>query len=134
MATVCKAGKPYIEKLHIRITHTNGNDMLTIENINLISSKFAGTPHWIVSEVFVSEGCYVFQIRKRVGEWTILGMKQDEITIRLARERLMGGYVMETQVIKQNYKSRSMHEIKDMRTITDFIRCLDNHISNTIIK
>jgi len=46
----------------------------------------------------------------------------------------MGGYVMETQVIKQNYKSRSMHEIKDMRTITDFIRCLDNHISNTIIK
>ena len=108
--------------------------MLTIENINLIRSKFAGTPHWVVSELFVSEGSYVFQIRKRVGEWTVLGVKQDEITIRLARERLMGGYVMETQVIKQNYKSRSMHEIKDMRTITDFIRCLDNHISNTIIK
>jgi hypothetical protein len=108
--------------------------MLTIENINLICSKFAGTPQWVVSELFVSEGSYVFQIRKRVGEWTILGMKQDEITIRLARERIMGGYVMETQVIKQNYKSRSMHEIKDMRTITDFIRCLDNHLSNTIIR
>lgn len=134
MATICKAGKPYIEKLHIRITHTNGNDMLTIENINLISSKFAGTPHWIVSEVFVSEGCYVFQIRKRVGEWTVLGMKHNEITIRLGRERIMGLYEMETQIIKQNYKSRSMHEIKDMRTITDFIRCLDNHLSNTIIR
>ncbi len=108
--------------------------MLTIENINLIRSKFAGTPQWIVSEVFVSEGSYVFQIRKRVGEWTVLGVKQDEITIRLARERLMGGYVMETQVIKQNYKSRSMHDIKDMRTLYGFIGCMGNHLSKTIIK
>jgi len=108
--------------------------MLTIENINLIRSKFAGTPHWVVSELFVLEGSYVFQIRKRVGEWTVLGVKHDEITIRLARERLMGLYVMETQVIKQGYKSRSMHDIKDMRTLYDFIGCMDNHLSKTIIK
>jgi len=108
--------------------------MLTIENINLITSKFAGTPNWVVSELFVSEASYVFQIRKRVGEWTVLGMKQNEITIRLGRERIMGLYEMETQVIKQNYKSRSMHPIKDMRTLYGFIGCLDSHLSKTIIK
>jgi hypothetical protein len=108
--------------------------MLTIENINLICSKFAGTPHWIVSELFIGERSYVFQIRKRVGEWTVLGMKHNEITIRLGRERIMGGYIMETQVIKQGYKSRSIHEIKDMRTLYGFIGCLDNHLSKTIIK
>ncbi len=107
--------------------------MLTIENINIIRSKFAGTPEWIISELFISEGCYVFQIRKRVGYWTIGGSNHDELTIKLARERIMGGYVMETGIVKQNYYGRSIHNIDNMKTITDFTMCLDRHIK-TIIK
>ena len=107
--------------------------MLTIENINLICSKFAGTPQWVVSELFISEGCYVFQIRKRVGYWTVLGVKHKELTIRLGRKKNhINGYDMHTQFIKQNYKSQSIRYIDSMRTITDFTICLDEHIKNIV--
>jgi hypothetical protein len=102
--------------------------MLTIENINIINSKFAGTPEWQIGEIFIGERSYVFVIHKRVGYWTIGGSKHDELTIKLAREKVMGGYVMETGIVKQNYIARSVYDIENMRTITDFTMCVDNHI------
>jgi hypothetical protein len=106
--------------------------MLTIENINILNSKFAGTPEWQIGEMFLGSLSYVFVIHKRVGKWTVQGVKHSELTIRLARERVMGGYVMETGIVKQNYIARSIHNIDNMRTITDFTMCLDNHIKNVI--
>jgi len=106
--------------------------MLTIENINIINSKFAGTPEWQVGEVFIGERSYIFQIHKRVGEWIVNGVTHDELTIKLAREKVMGSYVMETGIVKQNYIARSVHSIEYMKTITGFIMCLDNHIRQVI--
>ena len=51
MATLCEAGKPYIEKLHIRITHTNGNDMLIIHNLNKIQYKTLGKKNFYVERI-----------------------------------------------------------------------------------
>ena len=106
--------------------------MLTIENINIINSKFAGTPEWQIGEIFIGERSYVFVIHKRVGYWTIGGSKHDELTIKLAREKVMGGYVMETGIVKQNYYGRSIYDIEYMRTINSFVFCLDNHIKSII--
>jgi hypothetical protein len=107
--------------------------MLTIENINILNSKFAGTPEWQVGEMFIGEQNYIFQIHKRVGEWKIQGVKHKEFTIQLVRERLvMGGYVMDTGIVKQNFRWRSIHNIEDFRTINGFTMCLDGHIKNVI--
>jgi hypothetical protein len=106
--------------------------MLTIENINIINSKFAGTPEWQIGEMFIGEQNYIFVIHKRVGYWTIAGSKHDELTIRLHRVRTMYGYVMETGLVKQNYNNRSAYSIEYMRTISSFIFCLDRHIKKII--
>jgi len=106
--------------------------MLTIENINIINSKFAGTPEWQIGEMFIGEQNYIFQIHKRVGEWTIQGVNHKELTIRLHRVRTMYGYVMETGLVKQNYHNRSAYSIEYMRTISSFIFCLDRHIKKII--
>jgi hypothetical protein len=104
--------------------------VLTIENINILNSKLAGTPEWQIGEMFLGSLSYVFVIHKRVDYWTIQSIPHSELTIKLARERVMGGYgyVMETGIIKQNYIARSIHSIEDMKTITDFTMCLDKHI------
>ena len=106
--------------------------MLTIENINIIKSKFAGTPEWQIGEMFIGEQNYIFQIHKRVGEWTIYGVKHKELTVKLNRERTMYGYEMETGIVRQTYYSRSAHTIDSMRTIYGFTMCLDGHIKNVI--
>ena len=107
--------------------------MLTIENINIIRSKFAGTKEWGVSELFVSEGSYVFQIRKREGSWAIGPNYFNELTIRLARERLNGsGYIMETAFIRQNKNYKSVHTFEDFKSITTFTNCLDTHIQSIL--
>jgi hypothetical protein len=106
--------------------------MLTIENINILNSKFAGTPEWQVGEMFIGEQNYIFQIHKRVGEWTIYGVKHKELTVRLHRVKTIDGYVMETGIVKQNHYSRSAHTIDSMRTIYGFTMCLDGYIKNTI--
>ena len=106
--------------------------MLTIENINIINSKFAGTPEWQIGEMFIGSLNYVFVIHKRVGEWTIEGVNHSELTVRLHRERTMHGYVMETGLVKQNYHGRSAYSIEYMRTINSFIFCLDRHIKKIV--
>jgi hypothetical protein len=106
--------------------------MLTIENINIINSKFAGTPEWQIGEMFIGEQNYIFQIHKRVGEWTIMGVTNKELTVKLAREKVMGGYVMETAIIKQSCYCRTMCNMENMRTITDFTMCLDRHIKKIL--
>ena len=106
--------------------------MLTIQNINIINSKFAGTNEWSIGEIFISEGSYVFEIIKRTGEWAVAGAKLKSLTIRLVREGVMNSYIMETGVIKQNYYGRSMHSIDNMKTISLFTMCLDAHIRTVI--
>jgi len=106
--------------------------MLTIENINILNSKFAGTPEWQIGEMFIGSQNYVFQIHKRVGEWTIGGVKHSELTVRLHRVKSIDGYAMETGLVRQNYYNRSAYSIDDMRTITRFTMCLDNHIKSII--
>ena len=106
--------------------------MLTIENINIINSKFAGTPEWRIGEMFRGEENYIFVIHKRVGYWTIGSSKHDEFTIRLHRVKTIGGYVMETGLVKQNFYGRSAWDIEYMRTMSSFIFCLDTHIKNII--
>ena len=106
--------------------------MLTIENINIIKSKFAGTPEWQIGEMFIGSQNYVFVIHKRVGYWTIGDSKHDELTVRLHRIKAMDGYVMETGLVKQNYYRRSAWDIEYMRTISSFTFCLDTHIKNVI--
>jgi hypothetical protein len=107
--------------------------MLTIKNINILNTKLAGTPEWWIGEIFIGERSYIFQIHKRVGEWTIMGVKNKELTVKLARERVMGGYVMETSIIKQSCYCRSMCNVDGMRTPYLFTMCLDNHIK-TVLK
>jgi hypothetical protein len=107
--------------------------MLTIENINIINSKFAGTNEWQIGEMFIGESSYIFQIHKRVGEWTIMGVKNKELTVRLNREKAYDGYEMWTSIIKQSCYCRSICNIENMRTITGFTMCLDNHI-RTVLK
>ena len=106
--------------------------MLTIENINILNSKFAGTAEWQIGEIFIGEQNYIFQIHKRVGEWTIGGVKHSELTIRLHRVKVIDRYVMETGLVKQNYHNRSAYSIEYMRTISSFIFCLDRHIKKII--
>jgi hypothetical protein len=106
--------------------------MLTIENINILNSKFAGTAEWQIGEMFIGSQNYVFVIHKRVGYWTIGDSKHDELTVRLHRIKAMDGYVMETGIVKQNYYGRSVYSIDRMKTITDFTICLDNHIKTII--
>jgi len=106
--------------------------MLTIENINILNSKFAGTPEWQVGEMFIGEQNYIFQIHKRVGEWIIGDVKHSELTVRLHRVKTIDGYVMETGIVKQNYYGRSVYSIEYMRTINSFIFCLDIHIKKII--
>jgi hypothetical protein len=106
--------------------------MLTIENINIINSKFAGTTEWRIGEMFIGEQNYVFVIHKRVGEWIIGDVTHSELTVRLYRVKTIDGYVMETGIVKQNHYSRSAHTIDSMRTIYGFTMCLDGHIKNTI--
>jgi len=106
--------------------------MLTIENINILNSKFAGTPEWQIGEMFIGSQNYVFQIHKRVGEWTIQGIPQASLTIRLHRIKAMDGYVMESGFVRQNYYARSVYSIEFMRTINSFIFCLDAHIKRII--
>jgi hypothetical protein len=106
--------------------------MLTIENINILNSKFAGTPEWQIGEMFIGEENYVFQIHKRVGEWMIQGIPQASLTIRLHRIKAMDGYVMESGFVRQNYYGRSVYSIEFMRTINSFIFCLDSHIKRII--
>jgi hypothetical protein len=105
--------------------------MLTIENIGLIQSKFAGTPEWRVYEVYISENSYVFQIRKRVGEWIVDGVKHNEMTIHLNRNVKIGndGYIMTTAFIKQNSLFQSLHTFDEFRTLTSFTRCMETHIN-----
>jgi hypothetical protein len=105
--------------------------MLTIENINIINSKFAGTPEWQIGEMFIGEENYVFQIHKRVGEWMIQGI-QASLTIRLHRVKAMDGYVMESGFVRQNYYGRSVCSIEDMKTINGFTMCLDRHIKTIL--
>jgi hypothetical protein len=105
---------------------------LTIENINIINSKFAGTPEWQIGEIFIGEQNYVFQIHKRVGEWRIEGVKHSELTVKLNRVKAIDGYVMETGLIRQNYYSRSAHSIDSMRDMTSFLLCLDKHIREVV--
>jgi len=107
--------------------------MLTIKNINILNTKLAGTSEWWIGEIFIGERSYIFQLHKRVGGWTILGVKNKELTVKLAREKVMGVYVMETSIIKQSCYCRTICSIENMRTITDFTMCLDNHIK-TILK
>ncbi len=106
--------------------------MLTIENINILNSKFAGTAEWQIGEMFIGSQNYVFVIHKRVGYWTIGDSKHDELTVRLHRIKAMDGYVMETGLVKQNYYGRSVYSIEDMKTINDFTMCLDKHIKTII--
>ena len=107
--------------------------MLTIENINLIA-KFGVTKEWQVSELFVSDGCYVFQIRKREGSWAIGPNYFNELTIRLARERLNGsGYIMETAFVRLNKHYKSIHTFEDFKSITSFTKCLDIHINDYVL-
>jgi hypothetical protein len=106
--------------------------MLTIENINIIKSKFAGTPEWRIGEMFIGEQNYIFVIHKRVGYWTIGGFRRDELTIKLNRVKAIGGYVMETGLVKQNFHGRSAWDIEYMKTMSSFIFCLDTHIKNII--
>ncbi len=106
--------------------------MLTIENINIINSKFAGTPEWQIGEMFIGSQNYVFQIHKRVGEWTIQGIPQASLTVRLHRIKAMDGYVMESGFVRQNYYGRSVYSIEDMKTINGFTMCLDNHIKTIL--
>ena len=106
--------------------------MLTIENINIINSKFAGTPEWQIGEMFIGSQNYVFQIHKRVGEWIIGGVKHSELTIRLHRVKVIDRYVMETGLVKQNYYGRSVYSIEYMRTINSVIFCLDTLIKSII--
>ena len=106
--------------------------MLTIENINILNSKFAGTPEWHIGEMFIGSQNYVFVIHKRVGEWIIGDVKHSELTVRLHRVKAIDGYVMETGLVKQNYYRRSAWDIEYMRTISSFTFCLDTHIKNTI--
>ncbi len=109
--------------------------MLRIENLKLIQSKFAGTKEWQVAEIFVSNGCYVFQIRKREGSWAIGPNYFNELTVRLARERLNGsGYIMETAFIRLNKHYKSIHTFEDFKTITTFTKCLDIHINDYVLK
>jgi len=106
--------------------------MLTIENINILNSKFAGTPEWQIGEMFIGEQNYIFQIHKRVGEWTVGDVKHSELTVKLNRVKAIDGYVMETGLVKQNYYNRSAYSIENMRTINDFTLCLDRHIKNIV--
>ena len=106
--------------------------MLTIENINIIKSKFAGTSQWQIGEIFIGEQNYIFQIHKRVGEWTIGDVKHSELTVRLHRIKAIDGYVMETGLVKQNYHVRSAHQLKDMKSILHFTMCLEKHIRQVI--
>ena len=106
--------------------------MLTIENINILNSKFAGTAEWQIGEIFIGEQNYIFQIHKRVGEWTIRGVEHKELTVRLHRIKAIDGYIMETGLVKQNYYGRSVYSIEYMRTINSFIFCLDTHIKSII--
>jgi hypothetical protein len=106
--------------------------MLTIKNINILNTKLAGTSEWWIGEIFIGERSYIFQLHKRVGGWTILGVKNKELTVKLAREKVMGGYVMETAIIKQSCYCRSMCNVDDMRTPSLFTMCLENHIKSVI--
>ena len=106
--------------------------MLTIENINILNSKFAGTPEWQIGEMFIGSQNYVFQIHKRVGDWTIQGIPQSSLTIRLHRIKTMDGYVMESGFVRQNYYARSVYSIENMRTINGFTMCLDHHIKTIL--
>jgi hypothetical protein len=106
---------------------------LTIENINIINSKFSGTKEWKIGEIIIGEQNYIFQIHKRVGEWRIEGVKHSELTVKLNRVKAIDGYVMETGLIRQNYYSRSAHSIDGMRNTTSFIFCLDRHIKTIIL-
>ena len=106
--------------------------MLTIENINIINSKFAGTSEWQIGEMFLGSLSYVFVIHKRVGEWTIGDVKHSELTVRLHRIKAIDGYVMETGIVKQNYHVRSVHQLKDMKSILHFTMCLEKHIRQVI--
>ena len=106
--------------------------MLTIENINILNSKFAGTPEWQIGEMFIGEQNYIFQIHKRVGEWTVGDVKNSELTVKLNRVKVIDRYVMETGLVKQNYYGRSANSIENMRTINDFTLCLDRHIKNIV--
>ena len=106
--------------------------MLTIENINILNSKFAGTSEWQIGEMFIGEQNYIFQIHKRVGEWTIGGFKHSELTIRLHRVKVIDRYVMETGIVKQNYHVRSAHQLKDMKSILHFTMCLERHIRQVV--
>jgi hypothetical protein len=109
--------------------------MLRIENLKLIQSKFAGTNEWQVAEIFVSDGCYVFQIRKREGSWAIGPNYFNELTVRLARERLNGsGYIMETAFVRLNKHYKSIHTFEDFKSITSFTKCLDIHINDYVLK
>jgi hypothetical protein len=105
---------------------------LTIENINIINSKFAGLLEWYVNEIFIGENAYVFDIIKRSDEWIISGFKLKSLTIRLARESEMGFYIMETGIITQNYHGRSMHSVDNMRDMNSFLLCLDRHIRGVV--
>ena len=104
--------------------------MLTIENINIINTKFAGTPEWQIGEIFIGERSYVFQIRKRVGEWIVDGVKHNEMTIHLNRNAKIrnAGYMMTTAFIKQNSLFQSLHKFDEFRTLTSFTMCMDRHI------
>jgi len=106
--------------------------MLTIENINILNSKFAGTPEWQIGEMFIGEENYVFQIHKRVGEWTIQGIQQGDLTVRLHRIKAIDGYVMESGFVRINYYARSVFDIEAMRTINGFTMCLDRHIKGIL--
>ena len=106
--------------------------MLTIENINILNSKFAGTSEWQIGEMFLGSLSYVFVIHKRVGEWTIGDVKHSELTVQLHRVKAIDGYVMETGIVKQNYHVRSAHQLKDMKSILHFTMCLERHIRQVI--
>ena len=104
--------------------------MLTIENINIIKSKFACTPEWQIVEMFIGSQNYVFVIRKRVGYWIVDGVKHNELTILLSRNAKIrnAGYMMTTAFIKQNSLFQSLHTFDEFRTLTSFTMCMDRHI------
>jgi hypothetical protein len=46
-----KAGKSDIKEFYIRVTHTNGNDMLIIHNLNKIQQKTLGKKNFYVERI-----------------------------------------------------------------------------------
>ena len=82
MATICKAGKPDIEKLYIRITHTNRNDMLTIENRDiLLGDSFYDKMGmlWVVNKILDNTNEYLILLETIRGHKELFSLKKENL-------------------------------------------------------